>query len=150
MEKQNDITKNTHFECFLHYQNTWKAFIYENERWLQETRNVYLCVFQYVRQQKGKKHRKLPYSGIKNVTKNESFESFVFTFYAKTHAKHLLWRNRIKLPKTYILRVLMMLPIKTLKFMQSTLCLRKERTLREMCIISVFKFHKYQKPKTHQ
>ncbi len=38
-----------------------------------------------------------------------------------------------------------MLSIKTLKYRQKILCLRNERTLREMSFISVFKFLKYQK-----
>ncbi len=42
-----------------------------------------------------------------------------------------------------------MLSIKMLKYIQRTLCLRNERTLREMCIISAFKFLKYQKVKTY-
>ncbi len=91
--------------------------------------------------------------GIKTTfTKNLPLSVFELITYqnAKTHAKHLLWRNRIKLPKTYILRVLIMLSIKTLKYIQRTLCLQNERTLREMCIISVFKFLKYQKVKTHK
>ncbi len=36
------------------------------------------------------------------------------------------------------------------KYMQRTLCLENERTLRKSCIISVSKFLKYQKAKTHK
>ncbi len=45
---------------------------------------------------------------------------------------------------------LIMLPIKTLKYMQKTLFLGNERTLRETCIMSVFKFIKYEKAKSHK
>ncbi len=45
---------------------------------------------------------------------------------------------------------LIMLPVKTLENMQRTLCLGNERTLRETCIMSVCKFIKYQKAKTHK
>ncbi len=87
-----------------------------------------------------------------NFYQELAFKCFELITYlnAKTHAKHLLWRNRIKLRKTYILRVFIMLSIKTLKYIQRTLCLRNKRTLREMCIISVIKFPKYQKVKTHK
>ncbi len=43
---------------------------------------------------------------------------------------------------------LIMLPLITLWYMQKTLCLGNERTLGETCIMSLFKFHKYQKAKT--
>ncbi len=78
--------------------------------------------------------------GIKTTfTKNLPLIVFELITYqnVKTHAKHLLWRNRIKLPKTYILWVLIMLSIKTLKYIQRTLCLRNERHY-EKCVLSVF------------
>ncbi len=45
---------------------------------------------------------------------------------------------------------LIMLPIKTLKYMQKTVFFGNERTLRETCIMTVFKFIKYEKAKSHK
>ncbi len=49
-------------------------------------------------------------------------------------------RSKIKLPKTSVLSVFIMLHIKTLKYMQRSLYLGNERTLREMCIMNVLNF----------
>ncbi len=86
----------------------------------------------------------------KNFYQELEFMCFELIIYqnTKTNAKLTLWRNRITLPKTCILSVFFIfLPIKTLKYIQRSLCLLNERTFRETCIMSVFKLLKYQKAK---
>ncbi len=82
------------------------------------------------------------YWETKGLYKNLYNESFIVSqkSQGKKRKNLSLWRNRITLPKTCILSLLIMLPMKTLKYMERTLCLGKERTLRETCIMSVFKF----------
>ncbi len=106
--KNNDITRKVSFECFLSVLGN-----------------------------KALKSRVITLHGNKNNFYQElAFKCFELITYqnAKTHAKHLLWKNRITLSKTYILRVLIMLPIKTLKYIQRTVFLGNERTLRETCM----------------
>ncbi len=68
---------------------------------------------------------------------------------AKTDANQPKWSYRITLPKNKCFWVVFfLLPIKKLKYMQRSLYLGNERTLREMCIMNVFKFLKYQNVKT--
>ncbi len=89
--------------------------------------------------------------GIKSTfTKILPLSVFKLIIYlnAKTRPKHSLWKKKNNITKNmYFECFLIMLPVKTLKYMQRTLCLGKERTLRETCIMSVFKFLKYQKAK---
>ncbi len=88
--------------------------------------------------------------GIKpTFTKYLSLGVFELLTYqnAKSHAKHPLWKNTITLQKTCILSLFDHV---TLKYMQRTICLGNEWILRETCIMSIFKFLKYQKPKTHK
>ncbi len=64
--------------------------------------------------------------GIKlTFTNNLHLSVFELLMYqnAKTNAKHTLWRKRITLPKHVFIVYLIMLPIKTIKYMQRTLCL---------------------------
>ncbi len=91
----------------------------------------------------------------KQLLPRTCLEVFFSSLYTKSLKKRMqntpLWRSRITLPKNKCFWVFfIMLPIKTLKYMQRSLYLGNERTLREMCIMNVFKLLKYQNVKTYK
>ncbi len=68
---------------------------------------------------------------ITTFTKNLPFSVFELITYqnAKTHAKHLLWRKRIKLPKTYILSVFDHVIYKNVKIQAKNLMFKKRKDI---------------------
>ncbi len=69
---------------------------------------------------------------------------------AKTHVKHDLWRNTIKLRKNKYFKGFQTVTYENAKMYAKYLILRNEKTLQEKCIISVFKLFRYQNAKRHK
>ncbi len=113
-----------------------RPLIWGNEITLKET--YVLGVFVHVSQRNAKKQGNLPRWKKKKTLTKTSLLSLSFVPKAKKNAKQILQRNRITLPKTSIFSVFEVVTQKNAKIYAKYPVWLKEKTLRGVCVMSVF------------